>query len=131
MAVRLEAEELRKTKEDKRADTFLVAAYRTLLNISLLSDLTVQVIPIWPAHKWAPKYRQLLEIQDQIDRMDDALSVKLPTVTTSGLLTKVVTLNMILCDPEDLPRVIKPFVLGQYTVAQREIFRRSPSSIPC
>ena len=60
--VRLEAEALRKRKEDKGVDTLFGTAYRALLNLWRLSDLTVQVNPLWSALVQAPKYRQLLEL---------------------------------------------------------------------
>ena len=60
--VRLEAEALRKRKEDKGVDTLFGTAYRALLNLWRLSDLTVQVNPLLSALVQAPKYRQLLEL---------------------------------------------------------------------
>ena len=47
-AARLEAEVIQKKKEDKGADTLLGAAYRALLNISQISQLTVRANPLWP-----------------------------------------------------------------------------------
>ena len=40
--------------------------------------MTVRTILLWPALKRAPKYRQLAELQDQLDRTADALGVKIP-----------------------------------------------------
>ena len=99
----------------------LRSAYRALLNLSRVSDLTVRSIPVWPALARAPKYRQLLEIQDQLNRTEDALGVNLPMVSTPSLLNKVVTRGVRIRDLEDLTGGVHSFVLFPHTADQREI----------
>ena len=69
---------------------------------------------------WAPKCRQLLKLQNQLERTLDALGFKLLVVATLSLLKNVVTLDVIMCNLENLTRGIQPFLLGQHTLAQRE-----------
>ena len=96
----------------------LVASYGALLKLSRRSELKIRTIPLWPAR--APKFRQLAEIQDQLDCIVDVLGVKLLTVVTPSLLKKVVTLGVKMRDSEDLTGGIHTFVLGQHTSARRK-----------
>ena len=82
--------------------------------------MTVRTILLWPALKRAPKYRQLAELQDQLDWTAYALGIKLSTVAMPSPLKKIVTLGMRMRDPEDLTRGVQPFILGQYTAARRK-----------
>ena len=91
------------------------AAHRDLLNLSRISDLMIQNIFLWTALTQAPKHRQLTELKDYLDWTSDALGVKLPTVATSLLFKKVVTLNVRMRNPEDLTGGFQPFILGQHT----------------
>ena len=101
-AARLEAETLRKRKEDNGVDTLLRSTYGDLLKLSQRTEMTVRTIPIWPALARAPKYRNLTELQDQLDWTADVLGVKLPKVETPYFLNMDVTLGMRICDPEEL-----------------------------
>ena len=65
--------------------------------------------------------QHLLEIQDQLERAVDTLSVKLLMVAMSSLLKKVVNLGVRVRKPEYLTREVQTFVLGQHTPAQRKI----------
>ena len=70
---------------------------------------------LWPALAWAPKYRQIVELQDHMYQTADTLSIKLPMVATPSLINKVVTLGMRMRNPEDLTGGFQPFILGQHT----------------
>ena len=75
---------------------------------------------LWPTLQWAPKYRQLAVLQDQLDRTTDPLGIKLLTVASPSLLKKVVNLLVMMNDPEDLTRGVQYFVLGQHTNYHRK-----------
>ena len=61
-------------------DMLLGATYRSLLNLSHRSDLTIRIIPLWPPLARAPKYWQLADLKDHLDRAVDMFSIKLPTL---------------------------------------------------
>ena len=92
----------------------------SLLNLSHISNVTVWKIFLWPDLARAPKYRQLSELQDQLDRTAEVLGVKLPTVAMVSHLKNALTLGLRMRYPGDLTGGIQPFVLGCHASSQRK-----------